>query len=89
MEWKAITRPFIWKFVPNGLIRWNDAARLSSKQLIMVDQVETPGGSTMRAIAHFQSISETDADHSIHSQGSRIGSSQNVHVEVGESPRFR
>jgi len=70
MEWKAIVRPFIWKFVPDGLIRWNDAAGLFSKQLIMVDQVETSGGSTMRAIArkrdplarsiaHFQPIFET------------------------------
>lgn len=47
---EPIVRSLIWKFVPDELIRWNDAAGLSSEQLIMVDQVEAPGGSTVRAI---------------------------------------
>lgn len=67
---EPIARPLIWKFVPDELIRWNDAAGLSSEQLIMVDQAEAPGGSTARAIArkrdpsarsiaHLRPISET------------------------------
>lgn len=65
----------------------------------MVDQVEAPGGSTVRAIArkrdpsarsivHLRPISETSPITPIHSRGSRIGSCRRVHVEAGGESSF-
>lgn len=92
---EPIVRSLIWKFVPDELIRWNDAAGLSSEQLIMVDQVSRLQVDPRCARDHSKegflgalrsrSDSRNVADHAIHSRRSRFGGARlDIHVELGK-----